>query len=70
MFGFYRNFAYNLKKGKIMINFSQFDSLIINAKGEEEFMSYVRAMVAEKTDRVTLLPIIGQFIGEGSTFLS
>lgn len=28
LFGFYRNFAYNLKKGKIMIDFSQFDSLI------------------------------------------
>ena len=42
-------------------------STIINAKGEEEFMSYVRAMVVEKTDRATLLPIIGQFIAEGST---
>ena len=30
-------------------------------------MSYVRAMVVEKTDKTTLLPIIGQFIGEGST---
>ena len=42
-------------------------STIINAKGEEEFMSYVRAMVVEKTDKASLLPIIGQFIGEGST---
>ena len=42
-------------------------STIVNAKGEEEFMSYVRAMVVEKTDKTTLLPIIGQFIGEGST---
>lgn len=42
-------------------------STIINAKGEEEFMSYVRTMVVEKTDKATLLPIIGQFIGEGST---
>ena len=42
-------------------------STIINAKGEEEFMSYVRAMVVEKTDNATLLPIISQFIDEGST---
>lgn len=42
-------------------------STIINAKGEEEFMSYVRAMVVEKTNKASLLPIIGQFIGEGST---
>lgn len=42
-------------------------SSITNADGDEEFMSYVRAMVVEKTDRATLLPIIGQFIGEGST---
>ena len=42
-------------------------STIINAKGEEEFMSYVRAMVVEKTDKATLLPIISQFIDEGST---
>lgn len=42
-------------------------SYIINERGEEEFMSYVRAIVVEKTDKATLLPIIGQFIGEGST---
>lgn len=42
-------------------------STIVNAKGEEEFMSYVRSIVVEKTDKNTLLPIIGQFIGEGST---
>lgn len=42
-------------------------STIINAKGEEEFMSYVRAMVVEKTDKATLLPIISQFIDEDST---
>ena len=41
-------------------------SEIINAKGETEFMSYVRAMVVEKTDRATLEPIIGQFIVDGS----
>lgn len=42
-------------------------SSFINAKGEEEFMSYVRAMVAEKTDKATLLSLIGQFVAEGST---
>ena len=42
-------------------------SEIVNAKGETEFMSYVRAMVVENTNRATLEPIIGQFIGEGST---
>lgn len=36
-------------------------SEIVNAKGETEFMSYVHAMVVEKTDRATLEPIIGQF---------
>ncbi len=40
---------------------------ITNKKGEEEFMSYVRAMVVEKTDGKTLLPIISQFVEEGST---
>ncbi len=42
-------------------------SYIINAKDEEEFMSYVHAMVVEKTDGATLLPIIEQFVAEGST---
>ena len=41
-------------------------SSIVNEKGEEEFMSYVRAMVVEKTDKATLQSIIGQFISEGS----
>ncbi len=41
-------------------------SSITNANRDEEFVSYVRAMVVEKTDRSTLLPIIGQYIGEGS----
>jgi len=40
---------------------------IINKKGENEFMSYVHAMVVERTDGATLLPIIGQFVEEGST---
>ena len=39
---------------------------IENEHGETEFMSYVHAMVVEKTDRATLEPIIGQFITEGS----
>ena len=42
-------------------------SEIVNAKGENEFMSYIRAMVVEKTDRSTLEPIISQFVAEGST---
>ena len=42
-------------------------SEIENANGETEFMSYVRAMVVEKTDRTTLEPIVGQFIANGST---
>ena len=41
-------------------------SEIENANGETEFMSYVRAMVVEKTDRATLEPIIGQFVTNGS----
>ncbi len=45
-------------------------SYIINANGEEEFMSYVHAMVVEKTDGKTLLPIIGQFVEEGSTIFT
>ena len=39
---------------------------IENEHGESEFMSYVHAMVVEKTDRATLEPIIGQFVTEGS----
>ena len=42
-------------------------SEIENVKGESEFMSYIRAMVVEKTDRATLEPIIGQFVANGST---
>ncbi len=42
-------------------------SEVVNKKGETEFMSYVRAMVVENTNRATLEPIIGQFIAEGST---
>ena len=42
-------------------------SEIETSKGEDEFMSYIRAMVVEKTDRATLEPIIGQFVANGST---
>ncbi len=42
-------------------------SSIVNSNGEKEFMSYVHAMVVKKTDGKTLLPIIGQFVEEGST---
>ena len=42
-------------------------SEIENEKGEVEFMSYVRAMVVENTNRDTVLPIISQFVEEGST---
>ena len=45
-------------------------SEIVNAKGETEFMSYIRAMVVEKTDRATLEPIISQFVTEGSTIFT
>ena len=40
---------------------------IVNAKGETEFMSVVKAVVVEHTDGATLKPIISQFICEGST---
>ena len=45
-------------------------SSIINAKGEEESMTYVHAIVIEKTDRATLQPIIGQFVNEGSRVIT
>lgn len=38
-----------------------------NAKGEEEFMSIVKALVVERTNGATLRPIIAQFVTEGST---
>ncbi len=43
---------------------------IVNERGEEEFMSYVHAMVVEKTDGKTLLPIIGQFVEKGSVIFT
>ena len=42
-------------------------SEIENEKGEMEYMPYVRAMVVENTNRDTILPIISQFVEEGST---
>ena len=42
-------------------------SYVINEKGEKEFMSYVHAIVVEKTDGETLIPVIGQFVKEGAT---
>ena len=42
-------------------------TFILNEKGDKEPMSYVRAMVVEKTNGATLLPIISQFVAEGST---
>lgn len=39
----------------------------MNAKGAVENMSIVRAIVVEKTDRATLMPIIGQFVEKGSS---
>lgn len=38
-----------------------------NVDGEPETMSIVKAVVVEKTDGATLLPIIGQFVATGST---
>ena len=39
---------------------------IVNGKGKTVYMSYVHAMVVEKTDKATLVPIIQQFIADGS----
>jgi len=43
---------------------------IINAKGEQEFMSYVHAIVVDKTDGATLLPIVQQFVADGSHIMT
>lgn len=45
-------------------------SSIINAKGEEEPMSYVHTIVVPKTDSKTLLPIVQQFVAEGSHIIT
>ena len=39
----------------------------VNGKGVVESMSIVKAVVVEKTDRATLMPIIGQFVAEDSS---
>lgn len=39
---------------------------IVNVKGNTEFMSYAHAMVVKKTDKATLVPIIQQFVADGS----
>lgn len=44
--------------------------VFINAKGEEEPMSYVHAFVVENTNKDTLLPIIGQFVVDGSRVIT
>ena len=36
-------------------------------QGEIEFMSYVHAMVVGNTKKDTLMPIISQFVEEGTT---
>ena len=46
-------------------------TLILNEKtGESEPMSYVRAVVVKKTDRATLLPIIKQFVADGTHLIT
>lgn len=45
-------------------------TFIINAKGKKEPMSYVHAIVVEKTDKANLQPVIGQFISEGSRVIT
>ena len=42
----------------------------INANGDMENITYVHAFVVEKTDKSTLLPIIQQFILEGSRIIT
>lgn len=43
---------------------------ITNAKGKEETMSYVHAIVVPKTDGDTLIPIIKQFCEDGSHLIT
>ena len=45
-------------------------STIVNAKGRVENISYVHAFVVENTNRVTLQPIIQQFVEEGSRVIT
>lgn len=45
-------------------------SSIINAKGNEENVTYVHAFVVEKTDKATLQPLIQQFVSDGSRIIT
>ena len=45
-------------------------STFTNSKGEVEPITYVHAIVVEKTDRATLQPIIQQFVAEGSRVIT
>ena len=45
-------------------------SVYMNDKDEEESITYVHAFVVEKTDRATLLPIIQQFVEDGSRVIT
>ena len=45
-------------------------STFINKKGEVEPITYVHAIVVEKTDKATLQPIIQQFVAEGSRVIT
>lgn len=45
-------------------------TFIVNKKGKKESMSYVRAVVVEKTDSATLLPVIKQFVADGSHLIT
>ena len=45
-------------------------STFTNKKGEVEPITYVHAIVVEKTDRSTLQPIIQQFVAEGSRVIT
>lgn len=45
-------------------------SSYINENGEEKPMTYVHAFKVERTDRATLIPIIQQFVAEGSTVIT
>ena len=44
--------------------------VFINVRDEEEPMSYVHAFVVENTNKDTLLPIIGQFVVDGSRVIT
>ena len=45
-------------------------STFTNSKGEVEPITYVHAIIVEKTDGATLLPVIQQFVAEGSRVIT